>query len=379
MLASFLPSLPASLVFPVLLAMACGSPVSDRATGSTEAPSALRTTVITSGLDTPWDLAWGPDGFIWVSEREGRISRVNALSGQRTTAGQLTVTESGEGGLMGIAFHPDFATQPYLYAMHSYSANGIRNRLVRMRYENGALGSPEVLLDNIPGGGIHDGSRIVVGPDRLLYISTGDAGDGSSAQNTSSLAGKILRLGLDGRPAPGNAFGAVYSFGHRNPQGMVFHPVSGALFITEHGPGDNDEVSRVVAGRNHGWPNVHGFCDDDIGSEKSFCQANNVVEPLRTWTPTIALAGADFYNATLIPSWRGSLLFTSLKEATLHRLTLSADGTTVTGDELLFAGRFGRLRDVLVSPTGQVFIATSNRDGRGSPVGEDDRIIRIEP
>jgi aldose sugar dehydrogenase len=344
--------------------------------------SGLRVETVVTGLDTPWDLAWGPDGQIWVSERGGRISRVNPSSGQRTTAGQVPdVSESGESGLMGIAFHPDFASQPFVYAAHSYLQNGaLRNRLVRLRWDGQTLGAPEVLLSNIPASGIHDGSRLAIGPDRLLYMTTGDASNGDLAQDRTSLAGKVLRLTLTGQPAPGNPFGsAVYSYGHRNPQGFVFHPTTGALYSTEHGPSDNDEVNFILAGRNYGWPTVHGLCDDDIGGERAFCQANTVAEPLATWTPTIAPAGADFYVGTLIPEWKGSLLFASLKGTALYRLTLSADGQTVTAKETLFAGQFGRLRDVLVAPDGTVYLATSNRDGRGSPASDDDRILRIRP
>jgi len=347
-----------------------------------DATGALRVETVVTGLDTPWDLAWGPDGQIWVSERGGRISRVNPANGQRTTAGQLAgVAESGESGLMGIAFHPQFAAQPYLYAAYSYAAGGgVRNRLVRLRWDGQSLGTPELLVDGIPGAGIHDGSRLAVGPDDLLYMTTGDAANADHAQDRRSLAGKILRLTLTGQPAPGNPFAnAVYSFGHRNPQGLVFHPTTGALYVTEHGPGDNDEVNRIVAGGNYGWPAVHGFCDDDSGGERAFCQANDVVEPLAAWTPTIAPAGADIYTADLIPGWTGSLLFAALKGAALYRLVLSPDGQRITARETLFERQFGRLRDVLVAPDGVVYLATSNRDGRGRPAPDDDRILRVKP
>lgn len=342
----------------------------------------LRVETVVTGLDTPWDLAWGPDAQLWVTERGGRISRVNPATGQRTTAGQVPdVAENGEGGLMGLAFHPDFSTQPYVYVAHSYLQNGAaRNRLVRMRWDGQSLGAPEVLLANIPASSIHNGSRLAIGPDRLLYMTMGDASNGDLAQDKASLSGKILRLTLTGQPAPGNPFGsAIYSYGHRNPQGLVFQPGTGALYSTEHGPNDNDEVNLILPGRNYGWPTVHGACDDDIGSERPFCQANNVVEPLATWTPTIAPSGADFYAANLIPQWKGSLLFTSLKGSALYRLTLAADGKSVTARETLFEGQFGRLRDVLVAPDGSVYLATSNRDGRGTPAADDDRVLRIRP
>jgi aldose sugar dehydrogenase len=337
--------------------------------------------IVVSRLDTPWDLAWGPDGFIWFSERGGRISRLDPATGTRSPAGTVAVHESGEGGLMGIAFHPDFASSPFVYAMHTYGAFlGAHNRLVRMRWNGTTLGPPETLLEGIPAAGIHDGSRLVVGPDRMLYVTMGDAGNADAAQDLRSPSGKILRLTLDGRPAPGNPFdNAVWSYGHRNPQGLVFHPATGVLYETEHGPSDNDEVNIVRRGGNYGWPTVHGFCDDDIGPERAFCRAHDVIEPLAAWTPTIAITGADFYMSDRIPGWRGSLLATSLKAETLFRFTLSPDGTRIVAREPLLATRYGRLRDVLVAPTGDVYIATSNRDGRGSPGRDDDRIIRLSP
>ena len=158
----------------------------------------------------------------------------------------------------------------------------------------------------------------------------------------------------------------------------MFNPVTADLYITEHGPSRNDEINRVVAGGNYGWPNVHGFCDNDVGSETVFCSANGVEEPMAAWTPTIAPSGADYYVGVLIPEWTNSLLFTTLKASTLYRLQLSGDGKTVVGQEQLFAGQFGRLRDVFVGPRGETYLATSNRDGRGNPGLNDDRILVIK-
>ena len=339
---------------------------------------ALRVETLVSGLDTPWDLAWGPDGAIWVTERAGTISRVDPLTGDITRVGQVEVVERSESGLMGMAFHPDFENQPYVYVVHSYP--NIRNRLVQMLFDGTTLGNPEILLDDIPGAGNHNGSRLAIGPDGFLYMTTGDAGRARRAQDLTSVAGKVLRLTLEGRAASGNPFGTlVYSYGHRNAQGIVFHPQTGALYIAEHGPRDNDEVNRVERGGNHGWPDVHGFCDGDTSGEEAYCRLNVVVEPVTTWTPTVGVSGADFYDADLIPGWKGSLLVTSLRGATLFRLTLSADGSEVVEREALFEGEFGRLRDVLVGPRGEVYLATSNRDGRGRPAPDDDRILRILP
>lgn len=339
----------------------------------------LDVTTLAEGFDTIWDLAWGPDNAIWVTERGGRISRVNPTNGSITQVGTLQVTEIGEGGLMGLTFHPDFATDPWVYVAHTYTSNGTRNRVVRMRFQNGSLQAPESVIDNLPGSSIHNGSRLAIGPDRKLYVSTGDASNTSLPQNRNATAGKILRLELDGSPAQGNPFGnATWSYGHRNPQGMVFLP-DGSLFVTEHGPADNDEVNRIEASGNFGWPAVHGKCDGDTGGETAFCQANDVVESLAQWTPTIAPAGLDYYDADLIPGWRGSLLFTALKGQALYRMPLSTDHRSISGEHVLFQGQYGRLRDVLVGPDGTVYVGTSNRDGRGSPRNGDDRILRIRP
>jgi glucose/arabinose dehydrogenase len=328
-------------------------------------------TVITTGLETPWDMVWGPDGMIWLSERGGRISRVDPKTGKRTTAGEVAgVVQRGESGLLGIALHPDFPREPWVYAVHTYSATGgLWNRLVRLHWTGTTFDNQQVLLDAIPGNYIHDGSRIAIGPDRMLYFSTGDAGNSDQAQDSTALGGKILRLDLDGKRPAGNPFNsAVWSWGHRNPQGLVFGE-NGILYETEHGPGDNDEVNIIERGRNYGWPNVHGACDET--GEKDFCARKHVVEPLTAWTPTVAISGAALAD--------GVLLATSLNGQTLWRMTLSPDGRRITDRTAVLSGVYGRLRDVLVAPNGDIYICTSNRDGRGAPVDADDRIIRLTP
>ena len=179
----------------------------------------LRVTPVATNFDTIWDMVWAPDGEMWVTERGGRVSRIDVSSGRVTPVGEIEVLERGESGLMGMAFHPDFPAEPWIYLVHSFgSDDDIRNRLVRVRYENGQIGSPETLIDEIRGRGNHDGSRLAIGPDRLLYMTMGDAGQRPLSQDTSSLNGKILRLTLDGKPAPGNPFdNEVWSWGHRNP------------------------------------------------------------------------------------------------------------------------------------------------------------------
>jgi glucose/arabinose dehydrogenase len=344
-------------------------------TGLSLRASYLQIDTLVSGLDTPWDLVWGPDNAIWMTERRGAISRIDVSAGKVIPIGTVPAFERSESGLLGLALHPDWKAQPYVYVMYSFAlGQGIGNRLVRMRYQNGALGSEEILLDSLRGAGNHDGSRLAIGPDRLLYVTTGDAT--GAPQDTTSFGGKILRLTLDGKPAPGNRFkNHVYTYGHRNPQGLVFHPTTGKLYSAEHGNSTDDEVNLILPGRNYGYPAVEGFCDRP--PEQTFCQQRDVVEPLTIWTPTIGIAGIDLYHADQIREWKGSMLVTSLNGRTLYRLTLSDDGTKVTSRDSLFAGEYGRLRDVLVGPRGEVYVATSNKDGRGRPGASDDLILRI--
>ena len=338
----------------------------------------IRVEPVATGLRTVWDMTWAPDGQLWFTERGGRVSRLNVRNGVVTSVGDVPdVTERGESGLMGLALHPDFPREPWVYLVHSYtSGSGIRNRLIRMRYASGRLGDSQTLIEGLMGATNHDGARVVVGPDRLLYVTMGDAGRMPLAQDTTSLNGKILRLTLDGVAAPGNPFNnAVWSWGHRNPQGLAFHPTTKVLYSAEHGPSTDDEVNRIEGGRNYGWPAVHGLCDGP--TEQILCRSTNIVEPLQVWTPTIGISGADFYNSDSIPGWKGSLLVTALRGQSLHRLTLSANGRSVTASERLLEGRFGRLRDVLSGSDGSVYLATSNRDGRGRPSESDDRILRL--
>lgn len=359
---------------------ACTTP-DETPTTTVSTSSTLRVETLVTDLDTPWDLAWGPDGSIWVTERPGRLSRVDPATGDITLVGEIEVLEQGESGLMGMAFHPDFTNQPYVYLAHSYRDGGnVRNRLIRVPYNGTGIGPAEILIDDIPGQSNHNGSRLVVGPDGYLYMTMGDAGRTALAQDLDSPAGKVLRVTLDGGPAPDNPFNSmVFSYGHRNPQGIVFHPGTGDLYVAEHGPSDNDEISRIVRGGDFGWPAVHGFCDGDTSGEQAYCEANDVVEPLEAWTPTIGISGLDYYDGDLIPEWHGSLLATSLTGQTLYRVELSADGGVSAGREALYRGEFGRLRDVLVGPGGEVYLATSNRDGRGNPAQGDDRILLIRP
>jgi glucose/arabinose dehydrogenase len=339
----------------------------------------IQTNDVARDLDTPWEILWGPDDHIWITERFGRISRVDPAT--TIVVPLITIDEvyeEGESGLLGMALHPDFSETAYVYLVYNYFEGGIRERIVRYTYEEDQLTNPLTLLENIPGSSIHNGSRILFGSDEKLYFSLGDAANTSNSQDTEKLNGKILRMDTDGgipddNPFPGSY---VWSFGHRNPQGMVFTP-GDVLFSSEHGPQNDDELNLIEAGANYGWPEVHGFCDEN--SETDFCNENDITEPLMAWTPTLAVAGLDYYAHEHIGIWQNKLLMVTLKTGRLMSLTLSENGREITGSKIWIDNQFGRLRDLCVSPGGRVFIATSNRDGRGTPLADDDRIIELVP
>lgn len=367
--------------FLVALALRVGSSTSEsrglQHTLTTPGGAQVDVQTVIGDLDTVWDMIWAPDGSMWFSERGGRISRLDITERTRTVVGEVpNVLESGEAGLMGIALHPGFPEVPMVYAAHSYdTGGGIGNRLVRMRLENGLLSPPETLLDGLAGRRNHDGSRIAFGPDGFLYMTMGDAGNRPFSQDTGSLNGKILRLTEDGAPAPGNPFGDhIWSLGHRNPQGLVFHP-NGLLYSAEHGSGDEDELNLIEPGRNYGWPTLEGFCD--TRQEEAYCAANDVVEPLYSWSPTVGIAGAEVYVGDAIEGWGGDMLAVSLRGESLYHVSLSGDGRRAASAETILAGEYGRLRDVLVGPAGEIYLATSNRDGRGRAAPNDDRILRL--
>lgn len=319
-------------------------------------------------MSHPWELVWGPDQFIWTTERGGRVSRINPATSERTTVYTVPDVESmGEGGLLGMVLHPQFASNPFVYLSYNYNGlNGYKEKVVRYRYNGTTLTTPLILIDNIDAAGIHNGSRLLIW-DNKLFITTGDAANQSLAQNTSALNGKVLRINLDGSIPADNPFpnSRTWSWGHRNAQGLVL--VGSKLFSSEHGPDSDDEINIIERGRNYGWPQVRGFCDGS--SEQSFCNANNVKEPLRAWTPTAALCGMDYYNADLIPQWKNSLLVVALKNSRLYQLKLNEEQTGIAETAEYFTDTYGRLRDLCIAPDGKVYISTSN--------GSNDKIIEV--
>lgn len=327
--------------------------------------------VIVENLNFPWEILWGPDNFIWMTERDGKISRVNPATGVITPVFTINeVVSTGEGGLLGMALHPDFTATPYVFVSYNYTNSGnYREKVVRFSYTGSTLSNPVTIIDNISASSIHNGSRLLITPDLKLFITTGDASNQSNPQNTSTLNGKILRLNLDGtipsdNPVSGNAY---WTFGHRNPQGLVF--ANDILYSSEHGPSSDDEINIIEKGRNYGWPDVRGYCNES--DEQNFCSANNVKEPIQAWTPTIATCGLDYYNSNLIPQWKNSLLLVALKDARLYQLKLNGSKKTITAHTEYFANKYGRMRDICISPEGKVYICTSNG-------GNSDKIIEIK-
>lgn len=331
-------------------------------------------------LEVPWSLAFSPDGRIFVTERPGRI-RVMPVGGTEASLfAEVPTTPVGEGGLLGLALSPDFEDDHFVYVYYTYrmSTQEIRNRVVRYRDEDGAGIGPRVILDNIPGAPYHDGGRIKFGPDRKLYIGTGDAGGPPWAQDLNSLAGKILRMNPDGSVPPDNPFpnSLVYSYGHRNVQGLAWHPVTGKMYATEHGPSGelgrfaNDEVNQIEPGRNYGWPVVICRSDDQRFSNPLYCTGDE-----ETWAPS----GCDFYAADIFPRWKNNFFVATLRGVHLHRFVLDSQTGMIEAHERLLDRALGRLRDAVQGPDGSLYLLTSNRDGRGSPAGNDDRILRLVP
>ncbi len=311
--------------------------------------------VVASGLEVPWSIAFLPDGAPLVTERDSaRILELKA-DGQTVERRKLAdVRPTGEGGLLGIAVSPKYANDGYVYAYYTTETD---NRITRFRLDN----TPEqVLLLGIPKASNHDGGRLAFGPDGLLYVTTGDAGDKDLAQDGESLAGKILRLNPDGSIPSDNpsSISPMYSKGHRNVQGLAWD-AQGRLWATEFGQNTTDELNLIEPGKNYGWPDCEGRCDKD-----------GMTNPAATWpTSDASPSGLAF--------WNGDLYMAALKGKRLWRIPVNGAGAGKP--EALFNDTFGRLRAVVTTPTGALWISTSNRDGRGEPKPNDDQILSIAP
>lgn len=334
-------------------------------------------TVVT-GLDVPWEVLYGPDGKLWVTERSGIISRIDITSGDKEVLLNLQniVHASGEAGMLGMVLHPDFPTQPYLFVTYNFRIGSTMERTVRYTFDTDTLIAPVTYLDSLPGNSTHNGCRMVIGPDSKIYMTTGDVQNQPSAQDLNAITGKVLRLELDGSVPTDNPIAGsyIYSWGHRNAQGLTFGP-TGILYSSEHGPTTNDELNIIEEARNYGWPSVVGYCNTT--AEMSFCADSNVREPLLAWTPTIATSDLIYYDHPAIPEWQGSLLMTVLKNKQLKQLSLNAAGDTITNDVSYLSNQFGRLRDIAAGPDGTIYIATNGANWGNTDPGTHS-IIRLK-
>ena len=332
-------------------------------------------------LEVPWSLVFLPDGRALVSERPGRIRLIQDGNLQEKPYLSVDAARVGEAGLMGIAVHPQFPMEPYIYAMYTYRKGGdLLNRVARFRDRGGTGSFDRVIIDTIPGARFHDGGRIAFGPDGMLYVTTGENFISALAQDLSSLAGKVLRVTPEGNIPADNPFidSPVYSYGHRNPQGIAWQPDTGRLFESEHGPSGefgrfaHDEINIITKGGNYGWPHVIG----SLGKEP-------YIDPIIVWKETTPPGGITFYKGNLLGHLRGDLFVATLRSRALVRIKFDAD-TRIQKIERWFAqdfksGRYGRLRDVVSGPDGALYFTSSNRDGRGNPASDDDKIYRIVP
>ena len=311
---------------------------------------------VATDLEAPWGLAFLPDGSALVTERDrATISLVDG--GSTREVGRIVETSpTSEGGLLGLAVSPEFETDATIFV---YVTTTDDNRVLSMTYDGSTLGAPTPILTGIPNGEIHDGGRLAFGPDGCLYVSTGETGDGDLAQDDDSLGGKILRITMTGEPAPGNPdeSSPIWTKGHRNVQGLAFDDAD-RLWASEFGSDVWDELNRIEPGNNYGWPAAEG--DSNL---------EGFVDPLVQWSP-------DQASPSSVAFADGSLWVASLRGERLWQVPVKSDGT-LGQPEPHFVGAYGRLRTVVAAPDGTLWLSTSNRDGRGTPGPEDDRILEV--
>ncbi len=318
--------------------------------------------IIASNLEIPWSIDFLPNGDAIFTERPGRIRLIKNGKLLEQLVAEITIARVGEAGLLGIAVDPEFDKNSFIYVYYTYfnKNNEMLNRVSRFKLINEKAIQETIIIDNIPGGrgdqGFHNGGRIKFGPDGKLYITTGDGGVTAFAQDKNSLGGKILRINKDGSIPSNNPFNsAVYSYGHRNPQGLAWY--AGKLFATEHGPTGNDELNLIEPGKNYGWPDT--LCSSQAPS--------GITQPVICFNPTIAPSGAAFH--------KNDLYIAALRGTKIVKVSFDNSGNVI--NQSVFLEGYGRMRDVVVH-NNYLYILTSNRDGRGTPSEQDDLILRIK-
>jgi len=365
-------------------ALACSHPPPGHGAGETETSaqtqSSFKVETVIPNLEIVWSIVWTPDGRMLFTERPGRV-RVyeNGKLRPQPLFVVPDVEPRGESGLMSIALHPQFASNHLLYLSYAYNANGQRVRVARYRETPDGFVDRKVIIEEIPAAQFHAGCRLRFGPDSKLYITTGDATDRQIAQQLSSLGGKTLRLNDDGTVPSDNPFVGrsdarpeIWTYGNRNAQGIDFQPGTNLLWETEHGPsgfdgpGGGDEVNILERGKNYGWPVIHHRATHE-GMES----------PILEYTPACAPASGMFYRGSQFPQFKGNFFFGCLVGERMIRVV--TNGRQVVSQENLLERQYGRIRDVAEGPDGYIYFSTSNRDGRGRPASDDDRILRLVP
>ncbi len=323
----------------------------NKPTTAIDTKDAPRLTTLANNLEIPWALVFLPDRSILFTERPGRVRFIdsNGVLSPTPIAVIDDVLSAGEGGLLGITIHPDFSENHFVYVYYTYSANGdeMLNRVVRFKFENNTFSEKTIIVNAIPGAFFHNGGRIKFGPDRFLYITTGDSQNPSLAQNKNSLAGKILRVTDAGTE--------VFSYGHRNPQGITWDN-NGKLYETEHGNSTLDELNIIEIGKNYGWPIIQG------NQTRKNMETSIINSGPDTWAPS----GTAYLN--------GFIFFAGLRGQALYEYNIANKNLIPH-----LKGEVGRIREVVVGPDNLLYITTSNRDGRGIPDSTDDKIIRVNP
>lgn len=340
-------------------------------------PKNIEVEVWQQNLDVPWELVFLPESNrALVTERDGRVLEIIDDKLQSEVYLDLNIDSRGEGGLMGMTHHPDFPEEPYIYLMYTYTNNNgnLYNRVSRFQDQNHQEVEEEIIIDQLPAGNYHDGGRIAFGPDKMLYITTGDTFNREIAQNLDNLGGKILRLTPEGKIPEDNPFkdSPVYSLGHRNPQGLAWHPETEELFISDHGPSGEeglqakDRIKVVEAGSNFGWPDKIGYFED-----------GKYANPLIMWERAVPPSGMTFYQ--------GKLYVGTLRTRSLARISLSRKNNNFEVEKIehLFndgqgSSSYGRIRTAVAGPDGYLYFLTNNRDGRGNPRKNDDKILRFK-
>lgn len=370
----------------VFAAVACSNAApkgfaDDQIFSTADGKTRFRVETVAGGLVVPWGFAWLPNGDLMFTERPGRV---RIIEGGKLRAEPVFVVPdvepSSESGLMDISLHPGFAENGFVYLAYAYRGDGKQVKVVRYRFAGGKFTEPKSIIEGIPAAPNHAGTRARFGPDGMLYITTGDSTDWKLAQKNDSLAGKTLRLNDDGTVPKDNPFVGkqgyrpeIWTTGHRNAQGLAWQPGTGLMFQTEHGPsffegrgGGGDEVNFVEVGKNYGWPEI-SHKETRAGMES----------PLLEYSPACAPASAMFYNADKFPEFKGNFFFGCLRGARIIRVVL--DGRNVVRQENLLEGNLGRIREMSQGPDGLIYFSTSNRDGRGRPAADDDRIMKLVP